>query len=325
MTDVRLRDGIRIETADGRLAVADATEPKGVPILSHAHGDHLYRSAPEAVVASALTRELAAVRRDGPVPDGLDVDWIETVPAGHVPGSRAALIEGEERVLYTGDCSVRDRFGLTGLDPPSADVLILESTYGKPAYTFPDQADVEAEIVDWLEDTMDRPVVLLGYALGRAQELLRLAERAGRDRIRYTPGIGALNEPIEASGAAPFPGEEASGFEPEPGDASILPAQMGSTQFVARLREQQDAVVAGFSGWAVDSSYRFARDLDRAFVLSDHCDFTELLGIVEAVDPDQVYTVHGFVEALATAIRSRLGVPAQALKAHQRTLGEFQP
>lgn len=325
MTDVRLRDGIRIETAEGRLAVADATDPDGIPLLSHAHGDHLYGAAPEAVVASALTRELAAVRRDGPVPDGLDVDWIETVPAGHVPGSRAFLLDGDKRVLYTGDCSVRDRFGMTGFDPPSADVLVVESTYGKPAYTFPDQAAVEAEIVDWLEDTMDRPVVLLGYALGRAQELLRLAERAERDRIRYTPGIGALNEPIAAASGRRFPGAEASGFEPEPGDASILPAQMGSSQFVDRLREEQNAVVAGFSGWAVDSSYRFARDLDRAFVLSDHCDFTELLDVVEAVDPDKVYTVHGFVEALATAVQSRLGVSTQALKADQRTLGEFQP
>jgi len=324
MTRVRLNDGVRIRTENGQSVTADAGAPgEALPLLSHAHGDHLYDSPPESVVGSELTRELAAIRRDGPVVAGREVEWIEPVPAGHVPGSRAFLLEDGEKVLYTGDCSTRDRFGLTGFDPPDADVLIIESTYGTPDYTFPDQEGVESEIVDWLEETADRPVVLLGYALGRAQELIRLADRANRDRIRYSPAIGALNEPIAAATGEPFPGKAESKFDPEPGDALILPAQTGSLSFVKRLRDEREALLAGFSGWAIDSSYRFARDLDRAFPLSDHCDFRELLEVVETVAPDQVYVVHGFVDEFAGAVQSRLGIPAQALKAGQSTLGDF--
>lgn len=324
MTQVRLNDGIRITTGDGRAIAADAGDPAGdVPLLSHAHGDHLYDGTPGKVVASDLTRELAAVRRDGPVPDRLDVDWIEQLSAGHVPGSRAFVVNGEQRILYTGDCSTRDRFGMEGFDPVSADVLLIESTYGKPEYTFPAQSDIEAEIVDWLEETQDHPVILLGYALGRAQELIQLAARADRNRIRYTPSIEAINDPIESAKGEPFPGSVESRFTPEPGDALVLPAQTGSLSFIDGLREEQDAILAGFSGWAIDQSYRYARDLDVAFPLSDHCEFEELLGVVDRVDPDEVYTIHGFVDEFAAAVQSRLGIQAQALKPNQTTLSEF--
>ena len=202
-------------------------------------------------------------------------------------------------------------------------MLVIESTYGKPEYTLPSQSEIEAEVVDWLQDTRDQPVILLGYALGRAQELIHLAARAGRDRIRYTPSIEAINEPIAAKRGDSFPGSVESKFRPGPGDALVLPSQTGSLSFVDSLRTEDDAILAGFSGWAIDQSYRFARDLDVAFPLSDHCDFEELLAVVDRVDPDEVYTVHGFVDELAAAIQSRLGIEAQALKPNQATLGDY--
>ncbi len=70
MTRVRLADGIRIQTEDGRQIAADSRSPgEDVSLLGHAHGDHRYTEPPDAVVASDLTRELAEIRRDGPVPD----------------------------------------------------------------------------------------------------------------------------------------------------------------------------------------------------------------------------------------------------------------
>jgi len=52
-------------------------------------------------------------------------------------GSRAALIENE--VLYTGDVSIQDRAYMKGFQPVKADKLIVESTYGIPAYRLPNQ------------------------------------------------------------------------------------------------------------------------------------------------------------------------------------------
>lgn len=326
MGDVTLRDGIRITLDDGTSVVADGREPDGdIALLSHAHGDHLYDTAPQRVVASSLTLDLAEVRRgDQPRPDIDHPGNVELLDAGHVPGSKAFLLDGETRYLYTGDLSVRDRFGMTGFEPVDADVLIIESTYGRPTYRFPPQAEVEAAIVDWLEETADQPVILMGYALGRAQEILQLAQRAGRSRIFVTTAIDRLNEPIEAAMDVSFDAEVYTReTELGPGDALVLPSQTNSLDFVERIRQETDAAKAGFSGWAIEDSYRFARDLDVAFPLSDHCDFDELLEVVRAVDPEQVYTVHGSVDEFATEIRSRLGIPAQALKTNQSALSDF--
>lgn len=326
MNNVVLRDGIRITLADSRTVVADASDPDGdIALLSHAHGDHLYNTAPDSIVASDLTLDLAQVRRDDiPRPNRDDPAAITSLPAGHVPGSTAFLVEGDRRYLYTGDLSVRERFGMAGFEPVDADVLIIESTYGRPTYRFPSQDAVEAEIVDWLEETADTPVLLLGYALGRAQELLRLADRADRSRIFYTTAIDDLNQPIAAATGEPFRGAVYDReVDLQPGDALVLPSQTNSLGFVERLREDSGAIKAGFSGWAIEESYQYASDVDVAFPLSDHCDFDELLAVVRAVDPSQVYTVHGFVDEFAAAVRSHLGIPARSLKTNQTSLADF--
>jgi putative mRNA 3-end processing factor len=49
-----------------------------------------------------------------------------------------------------------------------------------------------------------------------------------------------------------------------------------------------------------------------ALPLSDHCDFEELVRVVERSGAEQVYTVHGFSEDLARHLRKR-GVRASAL------------
>lgn len=321
---VRERDGVEIELADGRTVVADAREPAGdVNVLSHAHGDHLFDADPADVVCSPLTARLAGVRRDVEPRAATHPD-VELYDAGHIAGSTATLIDdGDARYLYTGDCSVRDRLYLDGFEPPSADVLILESTYGKPEYVFPPQEELESEIVDWLRDER-RPVLLFGYSLGRAQKLQVLANRADRDRLFVTDSIAQLNEPISDAMGVEFDAElYGSDVELGPGDALVLPMQTNRLSFVDAIVDRTDAVKAGFSGWAVDDAFKYRGDYDETFVLSDHCDFTELLDVVRAVDPDAVYTQHGFADEFATHVVREIGCDARSLKRNQTSLADF--
>jgi putative mRNA 3-end processing factor len=326
---VRLGDGVRIDLAGGATLVADASRPDGdVNVLTHAHGDHLYSSdgrAPGPLVCSPLTAALAEARRPdaGPVEAASD-DRVDLLPAGHVAGSRAALVDdGERRTLYTGDCSTRDRAYLDGFEPVPADVLVVEATYGTPEYVFPPQEEVEAEITDWLAGT-DAPVLLFGYALGRAGKLQRLAERAGRERVLVSDAIARLNRVVEAHLDVTFPDEPyEAGIELGPGDAVVLPSGTSNLGWVDALAERTGAAKAGFSGWAVDDSFRYANGYDATFPLSDHCDFRELEALVEAVDPAVVYTQHGAADAFAAHCTRELGYEAYALKRDQATLGEF--
>lgn len=327
--DVRLRDGVRFDLSTGETVVCDAERPDGdVNVVSHAHGDHLYDDPPAELVCSATTAALARARRsDAGDFRRVDHPAVDLLPSGHVPGSRAALVTDPDdgtRYLYTGDVSTRDRLGLAGFDPPDADELVVESTYGKPDYAFPEQAALERRIVDFLDDC-DRPVLLFGYALGRAQELLRLVARSERARPYATRAIDRIDGVLADRCGAEFAFDTRRYGEDDeltPEDALVLPARTSRLSFVDRIAEATGAVTVGFSGWALEDSYRFRAGYDEAFVLSDHCDFPELLALVDRVDPDRVYTTHGFADELAAEL-GRRGYDARALKRDQTTLGEF--
>jgi putative mRNA 3-end processing factor len=331
---VRLRDGVEITLADGTWVVCDADDPDGdVNVVSHAHGDHFYEEPPDEVVCSALTLALATARREDPpgdVPVRVTDDRVRQVPAGHVAGSRATYVEDPvdgTTYCYTGDCSPRTRAFLAGFDPEPADVLVVESTYGEPDYRFAPQAELEADIREALaEAAAERPLLLFGYSLGRAQKLQLLADEAGLD-VYATPAIRRVNEVIESHREVSFPAAPSrdEGGDPvdlEPGTALVAPSQASRSNWVERVVDRTGAVKFGFSGWAVDSSFRFRGGYDDAFVLSDHADFDELLGVVEAVDPERVYTTHGSTDVFARHLTER-GWDAQSLKRNQSSLGEF--
>lgn len=329
MRRVRLGDGIRFELTDGETVVCDGERPnEGIRVLSHAHGDHLYREDPGAVICSPVTADLARARRENTPLSRTTHPAIELHNAGHVPGSRAALITDADgtRYLYTGDCSTRDRFYLDGFDPEAldADVLVIEATYGKPEYVLPPQERVEAEIIDWLDDTYDRPALLFGYTLGRAQELQLLVNRSSRERLFVTQATARINAVVEEHYDVDFGVQRyREDTELEAGDTLILPTQTSKLAFVDALVRDRNAIKAGFSGWALNDGFQYRGDYEVTFALSDHCDFTELLEVVRGVDPEVIYTQHGSAEALATHLEREEGYEAYPLVRNQRALSDF--
>ena len=329
VVDIRRRDGVHFDL--DRLVVADARSSTGdVNVVSHAHTDHLLRRD-GAVVCSRETAAIAAAR-SGRSYEPLDVPGIRLVPAGHVVGSRAAIITGCDgrRYCYTGDFSIRDRGPLEGFDPTTidVDVLVLETTYGRPTYTFPPQEDLEAAIADWFVDNADRPLVCFGYVLGRAQMLEWLADRATNREVLVTPDIGAIDAAIETAtdGVVSLPGRVR---EPETlrslEDAIVVtPGTQANEAWVERLQSDQDARTGAFSGWAIEDSYRYRRGTDVAFPLTDHCGHDELLETVQAIDPERVYTHHGFAVEFADELATEHGYDARALLRRQATLSDFR-
>ena len=77
-----------------------------------------------------------------------------------------------------------------------------------------------------------------------------------------------------------------------------------------------------FSGWAMGSGYAASMGADYAFPLSDHCDYPELLRLVEDISPELVFTTHVFADAFARDLKKR-GFSASALGRHQSSLSEF--
>ncbi|MDS0478468.1 mRNA cleavage and polyadenylation specificity factor-like protein [Natrinema sp. 1APR25-10V2] len=343
---VRHRDGIHFEFQGESRVVADARSAVGaVNVVSHAHADHTFRTTPETVVCSAETAAIAEARTGTAFEFVERTPGIELVPAGHVVGSRAAIVdleavggtdggdgipaEGPRRFCYTGDFSIRDRCYLEGFDPHAvaADALVMETTYGLPKYRFSPQEELEAAIADWLRDNDERPLFLFGYSLGRAQKLQWLARDAtdGGREILVSDSIHDVNRAIERAtdGSISFSGQPYESLRGLGDELVVLPSNQARADWVETAVDREDGLKAGFSGWAVDDSFRYRGNYDVAFPLTDHCDFDELVETVRAIDPEVVYTQHGFDEAFADHLATEYGYRARPLKRDQTTLEEF--
>ncbi|MBI3859190.1 MAG: exonuclease [Thaumarchaeota archaeon] len=324
---VSANNGIQVDYQGKRFAL-DPTSPARADytFVSHAHVDHMHTPSRNAtVIASEETRELAAARGFDLGDTVESVDGADTLDSGHILGSRALAV-GEE-VYYTGDASGRERGFLGKCKTRRSRVLIMESTFGSPEYVFPQTAKLVKEVNSLVGEMFHRgrPVVLMGYPLGKAQ-LLTYYFSTWSPLIVHS-GVARMNE-IYASHGVPL--KVGTVFDPADGTDSlprgpwvmISPMSSGRSQLMSELRRKHGAVLVAFSGWAAREGYRRSIGADFAFPLSDHCDYPELVRLVQGVSPDVVYTTHGFAAEFAADLR-HMGFTARPLAPYQSSLGDF--
>jgi DNA ligase-1 len=307
----------------------DAPEPQTGPervFVSHAHSDHtaLHRE----VILSAPTSRLMQARLGGRrLEHVLPFDQqrafssktsgaefrVTLLPAGHIFGSAMSFIEWNGRsVLYTGDFKLRRGISAEPCDPSRAhgvEMLIMETTYGRPEYCFPPADEVMRGVIRFCQEALDNDEtpVLLGYSLGKSQELLR--------------GLSQLTAPIMLHGAVynltkiyeqlgqSFPSYERYDPATAQGKVLLCPPHVNNSAMLRNLGRRRTAIL---TGWAIDPNCRFRYQTDAAFPLSDHADFPELLRLVQTLMPKKVFTLHGFAADFARTLRE-LGFDAQAL------------
>lgn len=300
---------------DPRRAVAQELN-----MVSHAHSDHIPSSfRTTQVLCSEVTRDLVAVRR-GKELEIIDDPCVKPLEAGHIPGSNMFLVSGERSVLYTGDFCTRKKAHLGPARPVKCDHLIVEATYGRPRYVFPDHDEILGTARDWLEDLVSRgrSAILFAYPLGKSQEL----SVAFRDLpLRLHPSIAENNRVLGRHGYGLCTDELDE--RADKGPVVYVTSGMGKEkERVARMRKA-GALTAAFSGWALDRRFAYSSTVDEGFPLSDHCGYDELMWFVEKCSPEVVYTTHGFDKAFAASVRKELGIDARPLVAKQRTMDQF--
>ena len=190
------------------------------------------------------------------------------------------------------------------------ETLVLESTFGLPRFVFPPKEETLARIRRFVDDALTDGVtpVLLGYSLGKAQEILAYLCGEGY-ACRAHPVVHAINRVYEAHGVA-LPGVRALDPEgPAAGEVVVVPPQLAWSPAMRGVTRRRTAIL---TGWAIDGD-RFFRGADAAFPLSDHCDYPSLLAYARATGAERVFTVHGHADELAAALR-REGIRAQPLR-----------
>lgn len=286
--------------------------------ISHAHTDHARRHhlgvLTEGTLALLPPERRPRKVRVAPLDQTVELgDATLTLhDAGHMLGSAQLLFEhGGWRLLYTGDLKLRRGAGrLTAI--PAADVVVLESTYGRPHFRFPDPESVLETVALWCRRALDARVtpVLLANALGKAQEVMLALARYGF-RFALEERCVPFARGYERAGVT-LPEWVELGDEDPVGRVVVAPPA-GKTA-VRRLDRYRTALV---SGWAMEPEFSRRFGADYAFPYSDHCDFDELLEVVQRSGAQQVYTVHGYTEDLAEQLRRR-GMRAYPLAATEQ-------
>jgi DNA ligase-1 len=312
--EVRYDRGVYLPQEDLWL---DPWNRKPFAFVSHAHSDHI---APhDEIIVSERTARLMQARLPGERGEhvvafgerrtirGLD---LMLLPAGHIFGSAQFFLETRNgSLLYTGDFKLRRGRSAEPAEWCQAETLIMETTYGLPRYRLPPTDEVVGQIVAFCRDALEAGAVpvLLGYSLGKAQEILCSLAGAGLKPMLHG-SVHAMTRIYEQFGQSFCEYERYTAGEVA-GKVLICPPSANRSRMLERIRDKRVAMI---SGWAVDPNAIYRYQVDAAFPLSDHADYTDLLRYVELVQPQRVLTLHGFAAEFARDLRDR-GVEAWAL------------
>jgi len=314
MIEVRYERGVYLPKQDLWM---DPWDAKRSAFISHAHSDHI---APhQEIIISEPTARLLRSRLPGHriehvLPFGAErtvhgVD-VTLLPAGHIFGSAQCFLSlGDETLLYTGDFKLRPGKSAEQAQWRHAETLIMETTFGLPRYRFPPTEQVIDQMISFCRKTIDagNVAVLLGYSLGKAQEILCSLDGAGLTPMLHG-SVYRMTRIYEQFGQS-FCKYVRYNPNDVAGRVLICPPSANRSHMLERIPHKR---VAMMSGWAIDPNAVYRYQVDAAFPLSDHADYDDLIRYVELVQPRRVLTLHGFAAAFARDLRAR-GVEAWAL------------
>jgi Cft2 family RNA processing exonuclease len=319
-------DDLKISNADLYL---DSRQPRSCCFISHAHSDHICRH--DKTICTPATATLTAHRLRFAEPTGeedssagdavatipdcalalpyrerfdLDSDTLlRLFPAGHVLGSAMLHVTRPEgSLLYTGDVKLRQSRTCEPAEIVTADYLVTESTYGLPEFQFPDPRELAERLCELAEQSFkdNRQPIVMGYSLGKAQEISRTLTEAGFAVTQHGAAYN-ITEIYQSLGVAvgavrryrfgDFHGADQLDLRER--GVLVAPPYVARTPFVTRFSNPCRIIM---TGWALQKNAIYRYGVDHALPLSDHADFGELLELIDRVRPRKIFTHHGYPE-----------------------------
>lgn len=245
-----------------------------ISFLSHAHLDHVLpvRGA-KKIIASEETKIIS----------GLNAEFLSSFPgvklvnAGHMPGARQLVVENGKKIVYTGDIRLKDGILEKGAEMVECDELYIESTYAYPEFKFPDPFDVYAEIQKWLKENENLIILFGAYKLGKSQEIIKVMNEIGIAPV-VEQEIAEVNERYKKAGIKldyEVVGSEEAEEMMSSSFVAVVTPKKAKRYFAKEIERafEKRTVCAIATGWAI----KYTFNVDRAFPLSDHADFYDIL------------------------------------------------
>ncbi len=286
--------------------------------VSHAHSDHAGKiGRAKTIIGSDATLDLMKCRNYLKHGDFQHVNSsfkdLKLLNAGHCLGSNQLHGQvGDKLFTYTGDFKLRNSLTSIGAEVRECDFLLMECTYGDPQYIFPDMAKVHDDLKKWIDLRQKRNgnVILGGYSLGKAQELvallneMKIAPLVNREVFDVCQVYNKHGVKLEAVLSETPEGQE---LLRKP-FVSVLPMHQVGWQLARNIEThfQRRTDFALATGWSQKTS-------SNSFCISDHADFKELVEYVERANPKQVVCAFGPEKNFAKELQKR-GFNAIALQ-----------
>ena len=327
---IRQSKGIFVEYGEDRIALDPHRKVKDLPIfVTHAHGDHAssfrnpksvkHATEPTYRLLEALNWKKLDNWKPISIGDKVKIGEIEVQPlnAGHVLGSvQYEVYTPEGTVLYTGDISMGNSYTMEPACAVKCDLLIIETTFGAPQFKFPKRDKVALEMIRWA--VME--AIPTGYipafrtdSIGNAQEVISIFNQMTNLPVVTAKSATKVSDVYRQFGHKLYYVDACTpeGQELLNSGKCVVVAPKSAKLGIKNL----DTALA--SGWAA-----IMRNRVKAFPLSDHADFRELLSFIRRCRPKRVLTFHGgkMTQGFAEYIKKRLGIDARALTTSRETL-----
>ena len=299
----------------------DPSGPVPRAVITHGHSDRA-RPGHDAVLATADTLAIMRLRLGSlgqtqalAYGEALKVNdvTVTLVPAGHILGSAQVVIDyNGQRAVISGDYKRHADPTCEPFELVPCDLFVTEATFGLPVYRHePDTTEVQ-KLLASLRDFPERTHQIGVYGLGKCQRLIKLIRQAGYDRPIWLHGaLRSMTDYYLSRGidlgevptVADAPGKLA-------GEIVLSPPSALGDRWSRRFADP----LAGFaSGWMRIRGRVRQRGVELPLIISDHCDWPELLQTVTETGAREVWVTHGREEALVHELSKRQ-IVARALR-----------
>jgi putative mRNA 3-end processing factor len=301
----------------------DPTRPVDKAVITHGHSDHA-RPGHRTVLATQETLDLMRLRYgDNFAGSTQAIRYGESVnlggaevtfhPAGHVLGSAQIAVEANGlRIVASGDYKDIADPTCVPFERLACDVFITEATFGLPVFR---HGDPDAEIAKLLHSVTlfpERAHLVGAYSLGKAQRVIALIRKAGYDKPIYLHGaLEKITRYYESRGIdlGRIALVRGSGKAELAGAITLCPP---STLKELWSRRFPDPLTCFASGWMRVRARARQAGVELPLVISDHCDWPELIATIGETGAEEVWVTHGREDALVHQI-GRMGKRGRAL------------
>jgi Cft2 family RNA processing exonuclease len=277
---------------------------KSIICISHAHSDHTAGfNSTITKISTPITLDIYKAfgghtirARSINIGDTIQLSddvSLTALSAGHMLGAVQFIIERNgTHLVYTGDFNLNPMLTTKEAEPHPCDILLIEATYGRPEARFPPREQVYAEIAEWITHELKKSKIpaFQVYATGKAQEIIRLINTFLTVPVIVDTKIAKVSE-IYRQHNVPL---EYYSINSKEGQEVVRDSRfvyLSSSRINRKQLPFHHRVVRAIAtGWARIFPMK---NVDKAFVLSAHADFNQLLQYIKDAKPKAVFLTHG--------------------------------